>query len=140
MQRHFSFIKDALSDPMQCISYLKMNEDWPATHSRTCPYITPTSDTATPEHLKSGRQSRKPLGKTRLLGESVDYIIKQTPTNKKNKPEVFLNDHAFSSESSGLNLTEVDRSFIWFICVQLFLLSPHFSQVKSFYYLFLYTY
>lgn len=60
----FITMKDALSDPMKCISYLKMNKDWPARHSRICPYITPTSDTATPKQLRSGRQSRKPLGKT----------------------------------------------------------------------------
>lgn len=64
----------------------------------------------------------------------ISWLHYKANTNQqKNKPEVFLNDHTFSPESSGLNLTKVNRSFIYLS--SFFDWSPHFSQVKSFYFL-----
>lgn len=74
------------------------------------------------------------------------WHYKAITDQQKTKTEVFLNDHAFSSESSGLNLTEMDRSYIWFmfICVQLFwlicLLTFHKLEASLFLCLFLYAY
>lgn len=130
----FITIKDTLSDPMKWISYLKMIKDWPATHSRICPYITPTSGTMTLKWLRLGRQSRKTSGKTEDFLENQPTTLQSNHRPTKQQIRNILKWSRIQPWVFWIEFNRNGQTLYWFCLYasSFFDWFPHFSQVKSF--------